>query len=200
MGATGWSYFVPYEADISAALQRLREDVFARGEYTYGVDAHGVTEEQLKAFVEKARPELDPWMEKVREQAAMLPEHIREKFLENAEKIKKQLSGDIKLPKPKKKPKTIEQALKHQAESGTHSILDISEISAEPKFGAVTPLPCAKLIEFFGTEPPTRAQIEDADSFDKLEEYVSERWQGIYIIAYRDGVPSEINFAGCSGD
>src|SRR5882724_1687251 len=30
MGATGWSYFVPYEEDICAALQRLREDVFAR--------------------------------------------------------------------------------------------------------------------------------------------------------------------------
>jgi len=140
MGATGWSYFVPYEADISAALQRLREGVFARGEYTHGVDA-GVTEEQLKAFVEKARPELDPWMEQVRKQAAMLPEAMREKFLANAEKIKKQLSGDIKLPKPKRKPKTIEQLLKSQAESGSHSILDINEVSETPKFGAITPLP-----------------------------------------------------------
>src|SRR5579871_6436535 len=28
-----WSYFVPYEEDIAAVLQRLREDVFARGDY-----------------------------------------------------------------------------------------------------------------------------------------------------------------------
>ena len=36
MGATGWDYFVPYQPDISAALQRLREDVFARGDYELG--------------------------------------------------------------------------------------------------------------------------------------------------------------------
>jgi hypothetical protein len=28
-----WSYWAPYDADIAAALQRLREDVFARGDY-----------------------------------------------------------------------------------------------------------------------------------------------------------------------
>ena len=28
-----WSYWVDYDPDISAALQRLREDVFARGDY-----------------------------------------------------------------------------------------------------------------------------------------------------------------------
>jgi len=38
MGASGWSYFVPYEADISAALQRLRADVFARGDYATAED------------------------------------------------------------------------------------------------------------------------------------------------------------------
>ena len=33
MGASGWSYFVPYQADIDAALQALREQVFAQGAY-----------------------------------------------------------------------------------------------------------------------------------------------------------------------
>jgi hypothetical protein len=32
------------------------------------------------------------------------------------------------------------------------------------------------------------------------EDFTSKRWEGIYIIAYRDGSPSEIFFAGCSGD
>jgi hypothetical protein len=32
-GSSEWSYFTPYEADISAALQRLRENVFACGDY-----------------------------------------------------------------------------------------------------------------------------------------------------------------------
>jgi hypothetical protein len=31
-----WSYWVDYDPDISAALQRLREDVFARGDYATG--------------------------------------------------------------------------------------------------------------------------------------------------------------------
>jgi hypothetical protein len=33
MGASGWHYFVPYDADLSGALKKLREDVFARGDY-----------------------------------------------------------------------------------------------------------------------------------------------------------------------
>src|SRR5258708_1950400 len=34
MGATGWSYFVPYQADAEQALQDLRKDVFSRRAYT----------------------------------------------------------------------------------------------------------------------------------------------------------------------
>jgi hypothetical protein len=83
MGASGWSYFVPYEADISVALQRLREDVFARGDYMYG---DGVTEDERKAILEKVRPELDPWMQKVREEAAKLEEPFRTLYLEGAER------------------------------------------------------------------------------------------------------------------
>jgi hypothetical protein len=37
MGATGWSYFVPYEANIATALERLRQDGFTRGDYVFGV-------------------------------------------------------------------------------------------------------------------------------------------------------------------
>lgn len=33
MGASFWSYFVPYQADLGAALQALREKVFAEGDY-----------------------------------------------------------------------------------------------------------------------------------------------------------------------
>lgn len=32
-GASGWSYFVPYERDPKAALERLRWDVFRKGTY-----------------------------------------------------------------------------------------------------------------------------------------------------------------------
>ena len=33
MGASGWHYFTPYQSDIKAALQQLRQQVFVEGEY-----------------------------------------------------------------------------------------------------------------------------------------------------------------------
>ncbi|MYW69173.1 hypothetical protein GTY65_34645 [Streptomyces sp. SID8379] len=33
MGATGWEYYVPYQADTAAALEELRERVFREGDY-----------------------------------------------------------------------------------------------------------------------------------------------------------------------
>ena len=198
MGATGWSYFVPFEENVAAALQRLRENVFERGDYVYG---DGITDDQRKAILEKMRPEMEPWMQKVREEAAKLEEPLRTLYLQGAEKFKGEIMGDgSAFRKPKRKPKTIEKLLELQAESGTHSILDIRDVSKEPQFGAVSPLPHARLVEFFNSEMPTHAEIEEAHDSGSLEEFVSERWQGIYIIAYRDGSPSEIFFAGCSGD
>lgn len=33
MGASGWTYFVPYQPDITKALNELREQVFRDGKY-----------------------------------------------------------------------------------------------------------------------------------------------------------------------
>ncbi len=33
MGASGWSYFVPYQPDLNAALRRVQEAVFRSGDY-----------------------------------------------------------------------------------------------------------------------------------------------------------------------
>ncbi|MCZ7542728.1 MAG: hypothetical protein M5R40_03950 [Anaerolineae bacterium] len=37
---------------------------------------------------------------------------------------------------------------------------------------------------------------------DKADDLIElrERWQGTYVIVYKDGVPDEICFAGYSGD
>lgn len=37
MGASAWSYFVPYQKDISLALQQLKDQVFAEGNH-YPID------------------------------------------------------------------------------------------------------------------------------------------------------------------
>jgi hypothetical protein len=36
MGASSWRYYTAYQPDPEAALQQLRRDVFARGEYSFG--------------------------------------------------------------------------------------------------------------------------------------------------------------------
>jgi hypothetical protein len=36
MGASGWSYWVPHEPDLQAALEKLRARVFAEGHYFKG--------------------------------------------------------------------------------------------------------------------------------------------------------------------
>jgi hypothetical protein len=39
MGASGWGYFVSYQPDLAAALQALREQVFAEGDYYWPGEA-----------------------------------------------------------------------------------------------------------------------------------------------------------------
>jgi hypothetical protein len=45
MGAEGWSYFVPYESDVENALAKLRQQVFASGDYR-GSEMNPATPEQ----------------------------------------------------------------------------------------------------------------------------------------------------------
>lgn len=198
MGATGWSYFVPYEADVSAALQRLRENAFTRGDYISG---HGLPKKDFDARMKRLLPAYEASMKETlaRAEDASLPEQQRAMHRAVADHMKRELEK-YGSSKPPPKPKTIEELLKQQAENGTHSILDTSCISPKPKFGAISPFPTSKIVEYFGSETPSHAQIQQALDSDALEQFVSERWQGIYVVAYRDDSPSEIFFAGCSGD
>lgn len=80
---------------------------------------------------------------------------------------------------------------------GTHSIIDIREISSVPDFGVAAPLSSEELVELFSTEQPTRSMIEQKSN--QLQTWRG-RWAGTYVIAYKDGSPSEIFFTGFSGD
>ncbi len=132
MGAEPWEYFVPYQDDIDAVLQALREQEFAAGRFRGS--------------------ELNP--------------------------------------------ATIEEAFAAMEECGTASILDIAHVSDTADFCAVAPLPDEELVELFGTTEPTRETIQhDMSFFEDIE-----RGQGVYIIVYNDGQPSEIFFGGYSFD
>lgn len=132
MGAEAWDYFVPYQDDIQAALEQLREREFRAGRFN-GRESN---------------------------------------------------------------PTTIEEAREAGDADGTRSILDIDRIGDEPDFGVVVPLSSEQLMDFFGTEQPTHAMVEkNLDFYEDIE-----RGQGIYIIVYKDGKPSEIFFGGYSYD
>ncbi|HEX8888623.1 MAG TPA: hypothetical protein VF779_05580 [Pyrinomonadaceae bacterium] len=91
---------------------------------------------------------------------------------------------------------SIEEAFEEADADGTRSILDMMTVSDVPDYSAVAPLPQEDLLDLFGTERPTHEMIEESEElYDKLE-----RGQGVYIIVYKDGQPSEIFFAGYSFD
>ncbi len=148
-----WSYWVDYDPDISAALQRLREDVFARGDYATGESPIAVGSRLIIPQVQ-----------------------------------------------PKPKPATIEELLQQESEGGTHSILDITCISPKPKRRAISSFPESLLVEYFGSQTPSPSEVQEVYDFGSLEKFVTKRWRGIYIVCHFDGKPSDIFFAGCSGD
>jgi hypothetical protein len=99
-------------------------------------------------------------------------------------------------PAPGAQHASIEEAIEEADADGTRSILDMMTVADEPDFNAVSPLPPEDLMELFGTDKPTREMIEVNDElFEALE-----RGQGVYVVVYKDGRPSEIFFAGYSFD
>lgn len=93
-------------------------------------------------------------------------------------------------------PSSIEEALEIADADGTASILDIAQISDEPDFCCAAPFTDDELTTYFGTEHPTRADVEAGEDYwDDLE-----RGQARYAVVYSDGAPAEIYFAGYSFD
>jgi hypothetical protein len=147
VGGHPWFYFVGYEPDIDAALQKLRRREFDAGRYNPAVDFPDfpVTDES---------------------------------------------------PTPGAQHDTIEEAQEDADADGTRSILDMERVADAADFGTVAPLARETLLELFGTTEPTREIVEGSDELYG----VLERGQGVYIIVYEGGRPSEIFFAGYSYD
>lgn len=96
-------------------------------------------------------------------------------------------------------PRTIAQLQEQNAEEGTHSILDIELITEVPQFGAASPLTTEQLMQVFGTPHPSLEKIiEKAKAFELS--HFRGLGEGLYIIAYTKGTPTDIFFSGYSGD
>ena len=93
-------------------------------------------------------------------------------------------------------PATIEEALENMDADGTASILDIDHVADNPEPTGVTVLTAAEAKEYFGTERPTRADVEQADEFwDDIG-----RGEAVCVVLYSGDRPSELYFAGYSFD
>src|SRR5579862_6736389 len=127
MGGQLWHYFVPHNNDVNAALQRLRKDFFARGDYHKN---EAMTPEERQTELDEVRSELGPWLDQTREISKGLPPGLAHVYAGAAEKFRDEMMKEDALSdEPEEKPDTIEELLEMRAESGTWSILDITHIS-----------------------------------------------------------------------
>ena len=132
MGAEPYEYFVPYERNIQAALDKLRAEVFQSGA------------------------------------------------------VQRRRYG----------PRYSRGMLEMADADGTASILDIQRIADHPDYFCAAPLSSKELRQLFGTDKPTRDDVQQSDEFwDSLD-----RGQARYVVLYEDEQPTELYFAGYSFD
>jgi len=98
-------------------------------------------------------------------------------------------------PNPGPRHASIKAALRASMEDGTRSILDMDGVSKSPDYFKVCPLPERELVRLYGTTRPTREMVEEMLFLED-----AERGQGVYLVLYKNGEPSEILFAGYSFD
>jgi hypothetical protein len=184
MGASGWSYFVPYQQEINKALKELKDEVFEKGRYERPLDVNPNQAERDLNYLTSLY--------------ASLPDEVRkqtDQFLELARSAAKR-------QRPARMANSIDELLEQCRENGTHSILDIEKVSSVPGFGVITPLSNEHLINIFRTDKPTHEMV--AIWSNRVDPPTAkpfyERWQGVYVIVYEDNKPTEIYFEGASGD
>ncbi len=207
MGATSWHYFTPYQPDPEAALQHLRAEVFEQGFY---VDPTGSPQDYLRRRYEQLglganspefREAIDEMQREQRylqtgaeEDLRALPRAKRSALRRTRELMN--LVGSVPR-RSRRRPRTMDELLEQAAECGTHSILDITCVAERRGDGVAAPLPASELQRVFGTQEPSRRQVEE--HWDTIAEGL-ERWQACYLVVYQDGQPREYAFVGCSGD
>jgi hypothetical protein len=208
MGATSWRYYTPHRAEPEEALQLLRTEVFARGDY---VNLTGSMEEKLRETYRRfgddpdspaAQARID---ESLRLQRAVETGDLSGLSTEDrgfARRLRwfgwfARLLGAAPPARPGRPPASITELLEMAEECGTHSILDIEEVARRLAPGVAAPMTTSSLREVFGTTEPTHAQVEEhwADIAESLD-----RDQCRYLVIYQDGQPLEYAFIGCSGD
>lgn len=199
MGATCWVYFTPYHPSPAVALDRLRREVFGRGDYRHPARFRRWLHLRMAATPEADRGPLQQSVCRI-EQALMSGSTatLTEDEKRNLDVIRRMRVVDALLPDSLTEHQTVEDLLRAAAVDGTHSILDITHIAEGPEHAGARPVAAGWLEAAFGTAQPTREQI-DVKGLWSLAGAV-ERCQAVYLTVYREGQPNEYAFAGSSGD
>jgi hypothetical protein len=93
-------------------------------------------------------------------------------------------------------PGDIAGAVENMDADGTASILDIDHVAERPEPTGVTVVTPAQAARYFGTERPSRADVERADAFwDDIG-----RGEARCVVVYDGDRPSALFFAGYSFD
>jgi len=186
MGASTWEYYVPYEANINAAFLKLCEAV-----YPEVAKWHPARSEQI-AQLENELQRLDalyPHSKQDPHQAEIRESH-EEDIVNALERLRT-------LPEPRTTQERIIELRLICGVDGTGTILDMKGVSTKPGYFEIAPLPNEELISLFNTVQPTKSMIE----INKHRLFSLWKIQmGNYIILYTGDQPSEIYFAGSSGD
>jgi hypothetical protein len=173
VGADFYGYYVPYEADIEGALQKLRRREFAAGRY-YGAYAR----ERIESNDYDDSCFWPP-------DCIIEDSNINQLFISTP-------AHD-----------SIEEAIEDLAEESTKSALDLSRVSHDEHFGVAYMLKPEELIEYMGTDKPDRKQFEDGffRYAEYMADYVTGiRYTGYCVVIYKDDQPIELFFGGWSAD
>jgi hypothetical protein len=99
-------------------------------------------------------------------------------------------------PAPGAQHSSPDEAMADAEEDGTRSILDIMYVAEIPGFCTAAPLDEDRLLALYGTNTPSRSQVEQ--NMDFMDEV--ERGHCVYFPVYENNEPREIFFGGISFD
>jgi hypothetical protein len=201
MGATNWEIYVPYQEDISKALEDARNLAFELGYYQKPNDS-GLLYEEFDHLPKEGNffTTNDEGRENLIKYYGLdvLRAPLARMRVEEFEKWIRHLDRAVKL-------QTMEElmCLSALSSDGTSSILDIDGISDTPMGGNASPISPEDILRWFKTSTPTYEQIEQCiNSYENYEDLYEDidRGEARYLIVYKAETPSEIFFFGYSYD
>lgn len=199
MGASGWTFFVPYQPDIKQAFLQLKQQVIDQQDFYRPYLDFEEIQQMLVITSENIYDQL--------EEEGSLPQSVQWCFPAYTyfAVYREQMAQKWPLLKQTPHIRTVEDFELHRFfaladTDGSHSPLDL-EIGE----GMMFPLAPEHLLSFFGTLQPNRVQVDDFFKKGGFEQCTREtlpyhKGQGVYFTIYAQGIPVEICFDGATGD